>query len=162
MNIWKKNPTDEVAYVYVNLLDELDGKEKLQRLETLLKVNALRPSLNNRLVAEFSIANKAWGKAKSELEMFLVNNPCTKKVCEMIAEVEEKFDKDKKEAKSWRSRYDSCADDSLWVCASCGAKTSEWHAVCPECKAFGQAQWHLYVEQHKEDVVEEMDDEDEE
>ena len=162
VNIWKKNPTDEVAYAYVDLLDGLDGKEKLQRLETLLKTNALRPSLNNRLVAEFSIANGAWGKAKSELEMFLVNNPCTKKVCEMIAEVEEKFDKDKKEAKAWRSRHDTCADDSLWVCASCGAKTSEWHAVCPECKAFGQAQWHLYVEQHKEDVVEEMDDEDEE
>ncbi len=162
VNIWKKNPTDEVAYAYVNLIDELDGKEKIQRLETLLKSNALRPSLNNRLVAEFSIANGAWGKAKSELEMFLVNNPCTKKVCEMIAEVEEKFNKDKKEAKAWRSRYDSCAEDSLWVCASCGAKSTEWHAVCPECKAFGQDQWHLYVEQHKENVIEEIDDEDEE
>ena len=161
-SIWKKNPTDEIAYAYINLLDDLDGKEKMQRLETLLKVNSLRPSLNNRLIAEFSLANGALGKAKSELEMFLVNNPCTKKVCEMIAEVEEKFDKDKKEAKAWRARYDACADDSLWVCASCGAKTTEWHAVCPECKAFGQAQWHLYVEQHKEDIIEEMDDEDEE
>ncbi len=161
-SIWKKNPTDEIAYAYVNLLDGLDGKERMQRLETLLKVNSLRPSLNNRLIAEFSIANGALGKAKSELEMFLVNNPCTKKVCEMIAEVEEKFDKDKKEAKAWRARYDTCADDSLWVCASCGAKTTEWHAICPECKAFGQAQWHLYVEQHKEDIIEEMDDEDEE
>ncbi len=162
VNIWKKNPTDEVAYAYVDLLEGLNGKEKMQRLETLLKSNALRPSLNNRLVAEFSIANGAWGRAKSELEMFLVNNPCTKKVCEMIAEVEEKFNKDKKEAKAWRNRYESCADDSLWTCSSCGAKSSEWHAVCPECKAFGQAQWHLFVEQHKEDVIDEIDDDDEE
>ena len=162
VNIWKKNPTDTIAYAYVDLIDGLDKNEKIQRLETLIKSNSLRPSLNNRLIAEYSIADGAWSKAKAELEMFLVNNPCTKKVCEMIANVEEKYSKNKKEAKAWRDRFENCADDSMWVCGTCGAKSDEWHAVCPECKAFGQAQWHLYVEQRKEDVIEEIDDDDEE
>ena len=162
MNIWKKNPMDEVAYAYINLYDDKKGKERLKRLETLIRYNTLRPSLNNRLVAEICMEGGLWSKAKSELEMFLINNPCTKKVCNMIAEIEDKLNKDKKEAKAWRSRIDSCAEDSLWVCSSCGAKSEEWHSVCPQCKAFGQEQWHLYVEHQQNDVVEEIDDEEDE
>ena len=94
--------------------------------------------------------------------MFLINNPCTKRVCGMIAEIEDKFNKDKKEAKAWRNRIDSCAEDSLWVCSACGAKSEEWHSVCPQCKAFGQDEWHLYVEHQQNEVVEEIDDEEEE
>ena len=162
MTAWKKNPTDAIAYAYIDLYSDKKGKERMKRLETLVNCNALRPSLNNRLVAELAIEGGHWAKAKSEVEMFLVNNPCTKKVCNMIAEIEDKFNKDKKEAKAWRKRLDSCADDALWVCAVCGEKSEEWHSVCPNCKAFGQDEWHLYVEHQSNDVLEEIDDDEDE
>ena len=163
MTAWKKNPIDAIAYAYIDLYGDKKGKERMKRLETLVNCNALRPSLNNRLTAELAIEGGHWAKAKSEVEMFLVNNPCTKKVCNMIADIEDKFNKDKKEAKAWRKRLDNCADDALWVCAVCGEKSQEWHSVCPHCKAFGQDEWHLYVEHQSNDVLEEIDDyEDEE
>lgn len=163
MNSWKKNPVDTVAYEYLNLHPEDNSHQKIQRLETLINVNALRPSLNNRLMAEMSAAGGFWNKARSEIEMFLINNPCTKKVCKIVAVYEEGENKDKTEAQVWLDRYDNCAEDSRWVCEACGESFDEWSAVCPHCQAFGQEEWHLYVEQPKSEPLEEAtDDEDDE
>lgn len=38
MNIWKKNPTDEVAYAYINLYGDKKSKERLKRLDAFDKL----------------------------------------------------------------------------------------------------------------------------
>ena len=152
LRVWKKNPTDEAAYAYLDLYHHNDVNAKIQNMESLAMSNSLRPSLNNRILAELCAEAGKWKKAKGELEIFLINNPCTKRVCSLIAEYEEVFNKNKKEAKSWKDKYKNCAEDSGWVCEECGEKTAEWHSVCPKCKAFGAEKWHLYVEQDKQEA----------
>lgn len=163
LHAWKKNPVDEIAYEYLNLFPKDSAKEKVIKIEKLANFNGVRPSLNNRLTAEFSAKGNLWGKAKSEIELFLINNPATKKICEIVIDYETKVEKDKKEAKLWKSRYEDCAEDSLWVCSNCGTATEHWHTVCPHCAAFGQQEWHLYVEQSKKNtIVQDLDDDNDE
>ena len=150
--VWKKNPVDDVAYAYLNLFDGENAKERLQRMESFAMLNAIRPSLNNRLVAEIASEAGLWGKAKAEIEIFLINNPCTRIVNKIITKYELEVHKDEKAAQVWKDKHDACAEDSEWVCGSCGALSEEWHAVCPICGAFGQDRWHLYVENFEQDI----------
>lgn len=159
---WKKNPTDEIAYTYIEVQGKTTPKAKVQAMENLAMMNAIRPSLNNRLLAEISSKAGMWKKAKGELELFLINNPCTKKVCSLISEYEKYVNNDKEAAKVWDEKFEHCALDSKWVCETCGEQSDEWHSVCPSCKSFGQNKWHLYIEEPKvEPEIEDDDDEEE-
>ena len=161
LNAWKKNPVDDVAYAYVDLYHKNDATGKIQDMERLALLNSIRPSLNNRLLAEFCAEAGLWKKAKAEIEQFLINSPCTKIACDFIANYEENYNKNKKEAQKWRKKCDDCADDSEWVCEECGKRTKKWHAICSKCQSLGAARWHMYVEKENKDVDFE-DDEDEE
>ncbi len=147
---WKRNPVDELAYEYLKLWPKEEILEQIQRLESFTMLNSIRPSLNNRLIAELTSKAGLWTRAKGELEMFLINNPCTKIICDIAAKFEEKYSKDKIAAKEWKSRMNICANDSAWVCDECGHADKEWEPICPVCGAFGHAKWHLYVEENQE------------
>lgn len=147
---WKRNPVDELAYAYLALWPKDDILEKIKRMESFAMLNGLRPSLNNRILAELTSKAGLWGKAKGEIEVFLINNPCTKTICDIAAKYEEKHTKDKAAAKEWKNRAKNCAHDSAWVCEECGNVSEEWDAVCSKCGAFGQDKWHLYVEESVE------------
>lgn len=153
---WKKNPTDEIAYAYLNLYPKDDILSRIQKMESFALLNGLRPSLNNRILAELCCEAGLWGKAKGEVEVFLINNPCTRKVCKVISKYEEYYHNDKTTAKAWMDKLDTMAEDSEWVCESCGAMSEEWHAVCPVCGTFGQSKWHLYVENFEQEIVAEQ------
>lgn len=154
--VWKRNPVDDVAYAYLNLWPNDDVLEQIKRMESFALLNGIRPSLNNRILAELTSKAGLWGKAKGELEVFLINNPCTKTICEIASKYEEKFSKDKAAAKEWKNRSKICATDSAWVCEECGESANEWHSVCDKCGAFGQNKWHLYVEENMELQTEEV------
>lgn len=152
---WKRNPVDEVAYAYLALWPKEDILDKIKRMESFAMLNGIRPSLNNRILAELTSKAGLWGKAKGEMEVFLINNPCTKIICDIATAYEEKHTKDKAAAKKWKNRAKTCAHDSAWVCEECGDVSDSWNAVCQNCGAFGQYKWHLYVE----DAVELSQDE---
>lgn len=162
LRAWKRNPTDEIAYAYLGLHEHDSAKSKIQVMEGLAITNALRPSLNNRILAELSAEAGLWAKAKGEIEVFLINNPCTKRICEIISKYEAVYNKDTKASKSWKNKEETCADDALWVCESCGERSKEWHTICPNCRALGESKWHLYMEDIKEEVDTISDDTDEE
>ncbi len=158
---WKKNPVDELAYAYLDLWPNDDILARIRRMDAFAFYNSLRPSLNNRIIAELSAKAGLWGKARGEVELFLINNPCTKKVCDIVVKYENEFTKDKVAAKEWKARLDTCAKDSVWVCEDCGEETSEWASVCSNCGAIGRSKWHLYVDENiAEPQVVENDDED--
>lgn len=143
---WKKNPTDTVAYAYLALFPNESYKEKIARMEEFSLYNSKRPSLNNRILAELCVEVGLWQKAKGEIEVFLINNPCTQTICKLIASFEKLYNKDNATSQKWLDKFDTCARDSEWVCSSCNAASEEWYAVCPVCGAFGESRWHLYTE----------------
>lgn len=145
-NAWVKNPVDEIASEYLKLYPKDDITAKIQRMETLALSNALRPSLNNIILAELATEAGLWGKARAEMELFLINNPATKKLVGMISKFEKYSNNDAMAASKWDAKEATCAEDALWVCEECGHSSKKWEAVCSHCNAFGQSYWHLYVE----------------
>jgi HemY protein len=150
-NIWRRNPTTEIAEMYLNLWPDDTAAARVQRMESLALTNSKRPSLNNLLLAVFDAKAKFWNKARSEFEIFLINNPATKRIAKVIYEYEKHFHKNEAAAQSWKNKTASCADDSVWVCPACGNVSKKWQPVCDKCSAVGEYKWHLYVEKSAKD-----------
>jgi uncharacterized membrane-anchored protein len=165
--MWCENPTYEVMQAYLNLFPKDTRQEKIQRMEKLAVVNTKRPSLNNLMLAELYIKAKKYAKAKTECQIFLLKNPATQKIAELLQEMEQKSAKNGKPANglfaSLRRRLaemgkeatvESCPKDFQWVCANCGHTESIWQPICPECGEIGRNYWHLYVDKKTAEVEE--------
>lgn len=150
-NIWRQNPTMEVAEMYLNLWPNDTAAERVQRMESLSLTNSKRPSLNNLMLAILDTEAEFWNKARGEFEIFLINNPATKLLAKVIYDYEKIFHKNKDAAEKWKNKTASCADDSVWICSKCGNVSDKWHPVCDNCSAIGEYSWHLYVEKSAED-----------
>lgn len=151
-NAWKKNPMDILVYEYVNLRNYETPLEKAQRVEKFVTLNRKLEPLNNKILAEYCIEAELWGKAKAEIEAFLITSPCTKKIAKMMAEYEEKCNGNTKEAEKWQAQIKSSADDNQWFCMSCGALSGKWQAICPICGDFGNHEWKMYVQDFEKDL----------
>ena len=139
--IWTENPTYDVAMKYLSLFPKDTKLEKVQRMEKLALSNSIRPSLNNIILAELYIKAKKFAKAKSECKIFLLKNPATQKLAEIISIL------DKKNTPTDTSDYPK---DFKWVCANCGTVHDEWKAICPNCAEIGRIYWHLYLDNNLE------------
>ena len=134
--IWTENPTYEVAMAYLNLFNKDNKMEKVQRMEKLALLNNIRPSLNNLILAELYVSAKKLAKAKTECKMFLLKNPATNKLAEIMSSFNKTSTNDK-------SDY---AKDFQWVCANCGTVHSKWEPICENCSEVGRIYWHLYLD----------------
>ena len=65
---WKRNPVDEIAYAYLAIKPNEEILDKIKKMEKFAMMNGVRPSLNNRILAELCAKAGLWGKAKAELE----------------------------------------------------------------------------------------------
>lgn len=145
INIWRRNPTYFVAKTYLSLFDDKSPLEQVLRLENLALLNHKNPSLNNFLLAEYDMKAKLYDKARSEFEVFLINNPATKKIIELIEKYEKTVNHNPKAAENWHKRLSSCADDCLWVCSHCKNTSSKWKPFCLKCGTFNPFSWFLCV-----------------
>lgn len=147
--IWKINPTTEIAEAYLNLWPEDNAIEKVKRMETLALINGKNPSVNNLMLSELYCKAKLWTKAKSEFEIFLINNPATKKMAKTIAYYEKHSNNNEKAALNWKKKATNCVSDSIWVCETCGHMSSKWHPYCKKCNEVGSFNWNLYAKKDK-------------
>jgi len=144
--VWRLKPTYDVAQAYLKLFKTDSLLDKVQRMEGLAILNSKEPSLNNFLLAELDMKAKLFDKAYSELEIFLINNPATKKIAKLISLYEKQVRKNQKAALSWEKRAKVCEDDCLWVCSSCGEVSSKWKPVCKKCGKFNPFEWCLCLD----------------
>lgn len=166
-NMWVANPCYEVATAYLKLFKDTKG-ERIQRMEKLALANNKRPSLNNLLLAELYLKAKKYAKAKTECKIFLLKNPATQKIAEMIEELDEKTHKKTTSStglmQSLTQKFahigknnvslDNCPKDFQWVCANCGHIADHWEPICPQCGEIGRSYWHLYVDKNVSDIDE--------
>ena len=143
--IWRLNPTTEIAEAYLNLWPEDDVVERVQRMETLALTNGKNPSVNNLILADLYCKAKLWTKAKSEFEIFLINNPATKKLAKTIAYYEKYANANEKAAANWKKKATECMSDSIWVCANCGHTSTKWHPYCKKCDEVASFNWQLFA-----------------
>ncbi len=147
--IWRLNPTTEIAEAYLNLWPEDNALEKVQRMETLALTNGKNPSVNNLILADLYCKAKLWAKAKSEFEIFLINNPATKKMAKTIAYYEKHANNNNQAAANWKKKEADCVSDSIWICNICGHMSSKWHPYCKKCDEIGSFNWNLYAKKDK-------------
>ena len=148
-DMWVNNPTYEVAQAYLKLYPKDSHSEKIQRLEKMALANSKRPSLNNLLLAELYIKYRKFAKAKTECKMFLLKNPATTKMVELLHEMRSKQLKNKKvtaRVKKEDIALENCPKDFQWMCAKCRHTSDKWEPICPKCGEIGRSYWHLYID----------------
>lgn len=161
-NIWGENPTYDVAEAYLNLFPKDSISEKIQRMEKMALMNNKRPSLNNLILAELYIKAKKYAKAKTECQIFLLKNPATEKMVELLDRLESKTNKRNSTkpqniVSSLKQKLSNITKDDTqniypkdfqWVCANCGHTKSEWNSICEKCGEIGRNYWHLYIDKN--------------
>ena len=167
-DMWLENPCYEVAAAYLKLYPKDTKNEKIQRMEKLALANCKRPSLNNLILAELYLKAKKYAKARTECKIFLLKNPATQKIAEIIKELDAKTHKQVSKpdglVKSLAQKITSlgkasaalehCPKDFQWVCANCGHIEDHWEPICPHCGEIGRSYWHLYVDNEPATVEE--------
>ena len=88
---------------------------------------------------------KFYDRAKSEFEIFLINNPATKKIAKLIAKYEKEVNKNLKAEQKWLKKEQNCAEDNVYRCSSCNRVEKHWTPFCKECGGFNTFEWLLYV-----------------
>ena len=142
--IWRINPTSSVAENYLKLFDDDTPLTRVQRMENFALYQAKNPALNNFILADLDMKAKLWDKAKAEFELFLIQNPATKKIARLIAKYERCANHNLKASQNWEKREKECVDDCVWVCTSCGQSSPSWKPFCNKCTEFNPFKWHLY------------------
>ncbi|MBR2299787.1 MAG: hypothetical protein IJ870_04350 [Alphaproteobacteria bacterium] len=147
--IWRINPTYDVAKAYLKLFKDDSPLGKVQKMESFALLNTKNPSLNSFVLAELDMKAKLYDKAHAEFEIFLINNPATKKIAKLIAQYERVANHNEKAALNWEKREMSCGDDCLWVCSGCGQTSSKWKPFCSKCGKFDPFEWVLCLKEKK-------------
>ena len=157
-DMWRENPCYEVAIAYLNLFNDTIC-ERVQRMEKLTLANSKRPSLNNILLAELYVKQRKYAKAKTECKIFLLKNPATQKIVEILDCISKKTasSRNKKAQKGIIEKISNriglssktivdYPKDFQWVCANCGKIHNQWEAICEDCGEIGRIYWHLYLD----------------
>lgn len=155
-SMWRTNPCYDVATAYLDLFKKDTKQERIQRMEKLALLNSKKPSLNNLILAELYTDAKKYAKAKIECQLFLLKNPATEKISELLNTLQDKSRKTNKQAKNAntenksnkKTKKDEYPKDFQWVCANCNHASNEWNAICPECGEIGRNYWHLYIDKN--------------
>ena len=161
-SMWRVNPNYEVAIAYLNLFKKDTKAERIQRMEKLALMNSKKPSLNNLILAELYTNAKKYAKAKVECQLFLLKNPATEKISELLQILQEKTSKSSKSKdvskvskNKTALKTDDYPKDFQWVCANCNHVSNDWNAICPECGEIGRNYWHLYIDKKSNKIDEE-------
>ena len=147
--IWRINPTYDVAKAYLKLFKDDSPIDKVQKMESFALLNSKNPSLNSFVLAELDMKAKLYDKAHAEFEIFLINNPATKKIAKLMAQYERAANNNEKAALSWEKRAETCEEDCVWVCDNCGHTSPKWKPFCSHCRKFDPFKWVLCLKEKK-------------
>ncbi len=143
--VWRVCPTYDIAKAYLKLFSAETPQDHVHRMESFALLNVSNPSLNNYILAELDMKAKFYDRAKSEFEIFLINNPATKKIAKLIAKYEKEVNKNLKAEQKWLKKEQNCAEDNVYRCSSCNRVEKHWTPFCKECGGFNTFEWLLYV-----------------
>jgi len=141
---WRRAPEPALAAVYRTLAPDQSAMAVLKGMQKLAVANL--DHLESLLqVAEASLRARLWGEARRHLlktGIEVAPGPGSARACRLMAEVEESERGDGAAARQWLARAAAAATSEFtYVCASCGAESTEWLALCPVCRSFARISW---------------------
>jgi HemY protein len=141
---WRQGAHPAVAESYAMLAAPEAPAARLKRFERLAE---LRPgeAEGHLGAAAVAIAARLWGEARRHLDLAGAGGagPWPKRLCHLMAELEQGDRNDKDAAHLWFDRAQRAPPDPLWVCAACGAEAAVWEPLCPVCHGFDSLAWQV-------------------
>jgi HemY protein len=141
---WRTAPHPELARLYDGLHP---SAAPLARLTAAQRLAGENPDCEDSrvLVAEAALEARLWGEARRHLSLAVAAAPPpgpSRRLCRLMARLEESEHNAAGGARQWLDRAVSAPPDPRYVCTSCGAEGSAWHALCPNCGGFDTLAWH--------------------
>jgi HemY protein len=141
---WRQDAHPAIAEAYALLIALEAPAARLKRFERLAE---MRPgeAEGHLGAATVAISARLWGEARRHLDLAGGGGtgPWPKRLCHLMAELEQSDRNDKDAAHLWLDRAQRAPQDPLWVCAACGAETEVWEPLCPVCHGFDSLAWQV-------------------
>jgi len=140
--LWRKAPHPELATAYATMDGGDDPLKRMRRLKKLTALNAGHPE-SKLALGQAALDAGLWGGARSHLGIIAGGRAPSRRVCLMLAELEERGNGNPSRAREWRDEAAQAGPDSAWVCNHCGAAAQTWASLCGQCGAFATLEWRL-------------------
>lgn len=133
---WKLAPHPDIADVYAHMKMGDKPQARLKRVRFLVHKNPDHPESAIAL-ATAATAAQDWALARSALTPYLAEP--TRRVCGLMAEIEDGEFGDKGRVREWLSRALRAGADPVWLAD--GVASAEWAAVSPVTGALDAFEW---------------------
>jgi HemY protein len=140
--LWRRAPHPALAAAYAAMDEDSDPLARMRRLKKLTALNAGHPE-SKLALGQAALDAGLWGEARSHLGHAADGPPPSRRVCLMLAELEERGNGNPSRAREWRDGAAQAGPDAAWVCGHCGAATQDWASRCGQCGAFAAMEWRI-------------------
>ena len=138
---WAHEPHPDLASAWLEMVEGESAYDRLSRAQELEKL-APDHSESHILVARAAIGARDWQGARKALDMFTgpsAEETPTRRVCELMAEIEEGEFGNRGSSRGWLSRALHAPDDPQWVGE--GYRSPRWSPINPVTGEFDALVW---------------------
>lgn len=136
---WGLNPHPDLAEVYAYVKSEANPKERLSRVQSLLK-NKKGGTQAAQSLAKAAIDAQEWQTARQALADDITNKP-TASICTLMATIENQELGNKGRAREWLARAIHAPRDKTWTAGT--YVSSQWLPVSPLSGELGAFEWKV-------------------
>ncbi len=138
---WGQCPHPDFPELYFKAKRASDPLPKLKAAKRLVSFSPDHEE-SGIIVAETALAAEIWGEARKSLEPLISGAPApSRRVCRLMARLEESEHGDQKKSREWLMRAAAADADPAWVCSDCGNSVGGWSLLCGKCGGFDTYAW---------------------
>jgi HemY protein len=134
---WKTGPHPDLADIYAHLRSGDTTQDRLKRVKMLAKKKSGHPE-SRMAVARAAIDAGDWDSARETLEPLVAREP-TRRVCVMMAQIEDTEHGDRGRVREWLARAVHAPRDPAWVAD--GRISDTWAPVSPVSHTLDGYRW---------------------
>jgi HemY protein len=139
--VWDATSHPDAATLYAHAKPGSSALERLKRLQGLIAKPGSNPAAAI-VLARMAIDAYEWSLARNALAPFSADNP-TRRMCLLMAEIEEGQSGDQGKARTWLARAATAATDPVWVAD--GMTSEDWAPVSPVTGRLDAFEWKVPV-----------------
>lgn len=139
LNTWRINPHPDLVDPFTELFQNVEKLDTVKRVEFLCKRNPNHEESKIAVTRSYLEA-ELWAKARGSISLLATTKP-TRRVCLLMAQLEEKQNRDSMSNRLWLERAANAEPDRIWLCSSCGNVFEFWSSICSKCGSVGSVLW---------------------
>ena len=136
---WQAQPHPDLATAYSEIAPDETPDQRLKRFANLRKL-APEHRETKLAMAELYLSAEEFGKARSEIEGLLENEPDAR-ILTIMAAVERGEGGSDELVRGWLAKALGAQRGPQWTCDNCQTAHAQWTPVCENCEAFDTLAW---------------------